>query len=194
VVFAGEREPLRSGDAVPSGSFEDIAGDRTSTADYGGWVHVLTFADRESSEELKAWLSGAQIRATRAHPELRVAYLSFADLSSVPRLLRGMVRPILRKSFEHSNDDLAESYRKVGIEPDPEKVAFRFIPDWDGALLEVFGLRDATAYRCWIALDGVVVESLDAATADIAARYVAAFDRIAAERSAFAARVPRAGR
>lgn len=180
VALAGEDGVLRTGDPIPTRSFEDIAGESTSAAEYRGWVQVVTFADRESSEALKAWMGDAQISATRAHPELRVAYLSFADLSSVPRLLRRVVRPILRKSFEGSNAELAESYRKAGVEAGPDKVALRFVPDWDGALLEEFGLPDAREYHGWIAVDGVVVESFDATTPEVAQRYVAAFDRIAA--------------
>jgi hypothetical protein len=90
-----------------------------------------------------------------------------------------MVRPLLRRSFESSNQDLAKSYREVGIEPDPSKVVFRFVPDWDGSHLETFGIEDASSYRVWIAVEGRVVAALDGATPDVADRYVEAFDRIA---------------
>jgi hypothetical protein len=179
VASSGEEKPLGVGDAVPDVSTQDIDGAPLRTASYLDWVVVLSFADRESSEAMKAWMGDAQIRATKAHPELRVAYLSFADLSAVPGFLRGMVRPLLRRSFESSNDELAKSYREVGIEPDPSKVVFRFVPDWDGSHLETFGIENASAYRVWIAAGGRVVAALDGATPDVSERYVEAFDRIA---------------
>jgi hypothetical protein len=182
-ALAGDRVPLQKGDAGPDISFVDITGKASATSNYASWVQVYTFADRESSEELKMWMGPAQIEATRAHPELSVVYLTFADLASIPRFLRGMVRPVLNKTFENSNEELADAYRKIGVEPDPDKVEFVFAPDWDGAHLETFGLEDAKAYHCWIVADGRVVEVLDASTPDLAARYAAAFAAIAATSS-----------
>jgi len=177
---ADEEKPLGVGDAVPDVSTVDIGGAPMRTASYRDWVQVLSFADRDSSEAMKAWMGDAQVRATKAHPELRVAYVSFADVSAVPGFLRGMVRPVLRRSFESSNEELAKSYREAEIEPDPSKVVFRFVPDWDGSHLGTFGLEDASSYRVWIAVDGRVVAALDGATPNAAARYVETFDRIAA--------------
>ena len=179
-AFAGERNPLKKGDPAPTVSFVDITGEATGTDAYRDWVQVLTFADRESSEELKVWMRPAQLAATRAHPELRVAYITFADVSAIPRLLRRIVRPVLAKTFENSNEDLEQAYREIGVEPDPDKVDMIFAPDWDGAHLEKFGLEDAKAYHCWIVVDGRIVEALDASTPDLGSRYVAAFDAIAA--------------
>jgi len=191
-TFADERTPLQKGDAAPEISFVDITGNASETGAYRSWVQILTFADRESSEVLKEWMRPAQIAATRAHPELRVVYMTFADLTSIPRLLRGLVRPVLEKTFEDSNEDLAAAYREIGIEPDPDKVAFIFAPDWDGAHLEAFGLEDAKAYHCWIVADGRVVEGLDASTPDQEGRFEAAFDAIAAAASAAAPATPAA--
>ena len=178
---AGERVPLQQGDAAPTVAFVDITGETTGTDAYRDWVQVLSFADREASEALKAWMRPAQLAATRAHPELRVVYITFADLTAVPRFLRGMVRPVLEKMFENSNEDLAAAYREAGVEPDPDKVALIFAPDWDGAHLATFGLGDAKTYYAWIVSDGRVVEALDASTPDLAGRYAAAFDAIAAK-------------
>lgn len=174
----GGREVLGVGDALPDLVFVDIEEKPVDRDAYRGWVQVVTFADRESSEEIKLWMRDAQIRATRAHPEFSIAYLTFADLASVPRFMRGVVRPLLRRTFENSNEELAESYREVGIDADPAKVAFRFIPDWVGSYLEAFGLDDATRYRCWIVVDGRVIATFDASTPGIADRYVEAFDRL----------------
>jgi len=173
------RTPLAKGDAAPELSFVDITGESRDTAAYRNWVQVLSFADRQSSEELKKWMRQAQLDATRAHPELRVVYVTFADVSAIPRLLRRVVRPLLAKTFENSNEDLEKSYREIGVEPTPDKVEMIFAPDWDGAHLETFGLEDAKTYHLWIVADGRVLEALDATTPDLAQRYGAAFDKIA---------------
>ncbi len=182
--------PLAAGDAAPSIEFTDIENQQGSTHDYRNWVQVLTFADRESSEDLKVWMEDAQIETTKAHPELRVAYLSFADLAAVPRFLRGVARPVLAQVFESSNEQMAESYRKMGIEADPDKVAFVFTPDWDGGHLATFGIEDATKYHCWIVADGKVVAALNPSTPDIATHYKAAFDQLVAARAGASAKKP----
>lgn len=178
IAAAGERSPLQVGDPLPPVVLLDIQGERIGPEVYRDRVQVITFADRESAESLKGWMGDAQVRATRAHPDLPVVYMSLADLTAVPRFMRGMVAPLLRRSFETSNEELAASYRKVGIEPDPARVAFRFIPDWDGAYLEAFGLESAASYRGWIVAGGRVVLAFDASTPNLVDRYVESFDRL----------------
>ncbi len=94
------------------------------------------------------------------------------------------MRPLLASSHESATEDLAESQREAGIEPDPTKTSFRFTPDWDGSHLEVFGLEDATRYHCWIAVDGKIVAALDPSTRDPAKVYIETFERIAKARQA----------
>jgi hypothetical protein len=178
LATAGERSPLRVGDPLPQLDLLDIQGERIGSEVYRDRVQVVTFADRESAESLKRWMGDAQVRATRAHPDLPVVYMSFADLTAVPRFMRGMVGPLLRRSFETSNEELTASYRKVGIESDPARVAFRFIPDWDGAYLEAFGLESAASYHGWIVAGGRVVVAFDASTPNVVDRYVESFDRL----------------
>ena len=57
-------------------------------------------------------------------------------------------------------------------------MAFRFIPDWDGAYLEAFGLENAKAYHGWIVFEDRVVAAFDASTPDPAGLYAAVFDRL----------------
>lgn len=178
IAAAGERSPLQVGDPLPQLDLLDIDGERIGSEVYRDRVQVITFADRESSEALKLWMGDAQVRVMRAHPQLPVLYLSFADLSAVPRFMRGMVRPLLRRSFENSNEELAASYRKAGIEPDPARVSFRFVPDWDGSYLGVFGLESAATYHGWIVAGGRVVLAFDASTPNIVDRYVESFDHL----------------
>jgi len=177
-----EPRALATGDAVPELAFVDIEGQQTSLQSQRDSVLVISFGDRGSSEAMKEWMAEAQLRVMKAHPELPTAYLAFADVSGVPRLMRGMVRPFLRRSHDSANEDLATSQRAAGIEPDPTRWTFRFAADWDGAYLAAFGLEDATDYHCWIAAEGRVVAALDPSTPEIAERYFQAFETIARQR------------
>lgn len=182
-AFAGERRPLRAGDSLPRLPYTDIDGAEGSTGDPPGWIQVVTFADRDSSEPMTEWLRRAQIRTARKHPELRVAYIGFADVSGVPGFLRGLVRPLLRRAYDRSNARFEQSFREAGLsEPDPSRTVFHFTPDWDGRYLEAFGLEDAKSFHCWIVVDGVVVSALDASTPEPAVRYVEAFAAVASAR------------
>jgi len=180
---ADDPTPLRVGDPVPRFSFIDIEEEETSVGAYDGSVLVLSFGDRESSEEMKEWMGDAQLTVMKAHPEIPVAYLAFADVSSVPSWLQGMVRPLLASSNESASEDLAETQRKAGIQPDPTRATFRFTPDWDGSHLETFGLEDATRYHCWIVVDGKVVAAMNPSTPDPAKLYVETFEAIAKTRA-----------
>jgi hypothetical protein len=179
---AEDPKPLRVGDPVPRFSFIDIEEEETSIAAYDGKVLVLSFGDRDSSEEMKEWMGDAQLTVLKTHPEIPTAYLAFADVSSVPSWLRGMVRPLLSSSNESAVEDLAEAQRDAGIEPDPTRTAFRFTADWDGSHLATFGLADATKYQCWIAVDGRVVAAMNPSTPDPAKIYIDAFEAIAKAR------------
>jgi hypothetical protein len=183
-AIAGGEKPLGVGDPVPRFAFVDVEEEPTSIGAYDGSVLVISFGDRDSSEEMKKWMGDAQLAVLQRHPEIPTAFLAFADVSGVPSWLRGVVRPLLARSNESAVEELAEAQRTAGIEPDTGRASFRFTPDWDGAHLAAFGLEDATRYHCWIAVDGTVVAALDPSTPDPAKRYIETFERIAQDRTA----------
>ena len=182
-ALAGDPTPMGVGDPVPRLAFVDIEEEEWSIGAYDGSVLVISFGDRDSSEEMKEWMGAAQLTVLKTHPEIATAYLAFADVSSVPSWLRGMIRPLLASSNESAVEDLAEAQRDAGIEPDPTKTAFRFTPDWDGAHLETFRLEDATSYHCWIAVDGKIVAVMDPSTPDPVKIFRETFEAIARARA-----------
>lgn len=172
--------PLEEGAPVPELTFVDIADTPGSTKPRPGWVQVITFGDRDSSEEMKAWMRAAQIETSRKHPELRIAYLGFADLTAVPGLFSGLASGFVRSSYEESNEEMKVAYADAGVSLGPTSVVFQLVPDWDGDYLEAFGLENAESYHVWIAADGRVVASIDRSTPAPAEVYARAFERIAA--------------
>ena len=70
---AGELKPLGVGDAVPDVATVDIEGAPLRTASYRDWIVVLSFADRESSEAMKAWMGDAQVFLRTATYNMDVA-------------------------------------------------------------------------------------------------------------------------
>lgn len=169
---------LGVGDPAPRLSFVDIEGRTGQTQDYFDRIVVYSFADRKSSERLTAWMRRAGVEVLKAHPELRMAYVNFADVQAVPRAFRAVVAPILRHIDRSSQKDLAEAYEAEQIKLDPNRIAFHMIPDWDGAFLTRFGLEHAKEYHCWIAAGGRIVAAFDESTPDIHNRYVRAIEGV----------------
>ena len=168
--------PLQAGDSAPEIVFEDIEGEKGTSDQFKDWIIVYSFANRESSDQLMAWRDPAQLAIVKAHPELRVANISFADVSSVPRLFRGVVQPILKGINARATKRLLESYQKANVTVDPNLTKFFLIPDWSGKYLKKFGLEDAAVFRCWIVRNGKVVAVVDANTPHIEQTYVKLFD------------------
>ena len=167
---------LGVGDAVPTVSFTDIDGVAASVSRYDGWVQVFTFADRESSDRMVQWLNDAGIEVARKFPAQQIAYIGFADMRIVPRLLQGVALPLLRQVNKRSMSQMDGVYEKAGVKRDKSRIAFHLTPDWDGTFLKAFGLSDAVQWKCWIAAGGRIIAALDESTPEVAKRYVAAFE------------------
>jgi len=174
--------PLAEGDAAPHLSFRDIDGRQGSSEEYQTRIIVYSFADRNSNKELTAWVEKAGLEVARRHPEFKIAYINFADVSAVPRLFRHVVEPILRHINEKTNKKSRDFYQRQGVNQDPERFAFHLIPDWDGEYLKVFGIKDAALYRCWIVVNDLVVATLDPSIPDIEKRFIEIFDNLAVSR------------
>jgi hypothetical protein len=174
LVMSPPAGALTVGDPVPQLSFTDIEGVAVKSSRYDGWVQVLTFADRESSEKMTEWLQAPGMEVARKYPNLRIAYLGFADMQIVPRLMRPVAEPILRRFNRRSQAQQDDVYIKAGVKIDRSRTAFHLVPDWDGEHLRSLGVADATVWRCWIAVNGRIVEAIDGNTPDGQARYVAA--------------------
>ncbi len=180
IVKADVSQQLAVGNKVADIEFKDINKQHGNTAQYKNRIRVYTFAGRESSDRLMAWMNNANLDLYKKYPNIEIAYINFADVSSVPRLFRRIVEPILRKINKNADAKMKKMYSEAGINVDPQKTKFHLIPDWDGLYLEKFGISSADNYYCWIENKGVVVAALHEPTAQIASKYLAIFDKLQA--------------
>jgi len=176
---------LEVGQEAPRLQFEDIQGRKAATGDYPGWTVVYTFADRGSNASLTEWIYEAGKEIARRDPGRKIAYINFADVHAVPKFVRVVVNPMLRRIDDKTRRETEASYRQGGMENISGRFAFHLVPDWDGTYLEAFGIPDAADYRIWIVDRGRVVAALDEAQKDVENRFLDAFDRL---RTAAAAR------
>lgn len=168
--------PLATGSPVPALDWEDIDGHDGSNAGLAGWVVVYSFADRESSDPLMEWQDKANLEIRKRHPDLKIAHVSFADTTMVPRVFRGVAEPVLRAINNRAMKRMKEGYKNAGIKLDPAVSRFVLIPDWKGDYLRTFGLDDAKKYHSFITVDGKVLAHVDADTPEVAVKFVSWFD------------------
>lgn len=170
---------LDVGDAVPEISFKDIEGEKGTSADYREWVIVFSFADRKSNKPMMEWMEDAQIDVVRDHPELKIAFLSIADVAMVPSAFRYIVRPILRQINSSATKKLWNLYDEKGIDLKSVSVEFRMIPDWNGDHLKVFGLESAKEYKVYVTHRNQVLSYFDPETSDKKEKFYRSFHELA---------------
>ena len=177
-TYAHAATTLDVGASVPDLVFEDIDGVEASSARYDGRIQVITFADRESSEKLMAWMLEAGPEVLARHPSIQIAYLGFADLQSVPSLFAHFVTPALRSINTRSEEAMLQAYRSRGVELNPQAISYHLTADWDGAYLDQFGLGNAESFHCFVVKDGTIVAHFDDQVQDVAKRYIGLIDRL----------------
>ncbi len=153
------------GATAPTIGFEDIHGNKGSSAAFADRVIIYTFADRDSSDALMAWQEGANLEIALRFPALKLAYLNFADVSGVPGFLRYVVEPILAGINERATRKLEKQFQDAKLPLDPAQRKFHLIADWKGAYLKTFGLEDAAEWRCWVVSGGRVIGMITPADA-----------------------------
>jgi len=173
-------EPIGVGELVQSLDFEDIEGKKGSTEDYKDWIVIYSFADRKNNKDLIGWISDAGIGVAKAHPETKIAYINFADVTMVPDALRHLVTPILRLINRRSTKTMIETYASKGVSIDSEKLRFVMVPDWTGKYLQAFRLPNAKEYRTYVSLEGKILGIFDAQTKNIKDAYISFFDKLIA--------------
>lgn len=155
--------------------FEDLHGNRGNTAGYDDWVVIYTVADRNSSDRLMAWQEEINLQVAEKYPEVRIARINIADVTAVPRLMRGVVEPILRRIDRRSTAALEEQFSDAGIPLDSERTQFFLVPDWTGEYLAHFGVSSGEQYSCWVAAGSRIMGTCHEAP-DARERFLAAFD------------------
>ena len=154
-VFA--RNKLHVGDTVPNIGFIDIEGNRSKLSHYFDRVVVLSVSDRTSSARLRDWMEPANLTLFQLQPDLQMAYLSIADVSSIPALFRGLVGRIIRSISRSSREKLAKVYSDHNVSMEKDQQVFHLIPDWRGGYLNLLGLDDGAEYTLWVIHRGVVI-------------------------------------
>lgn len=173
---AAPAAPLSVGDQAPRFTFTDIQGKRAATHDYRDGILVFTFADRHSNDPLMDWIMRAGETVAAKHPHLKISYINFADVSSVPSFLRPIVKPVIRSRDEKVAKRTRDSYLSAGIVDFSGRFAFHLIPDWEGVYLRIFGIPDAARYRVWVVYRDRVVADLDGSHPDPEASFQRVFE------------------
>ena len=70
---------------------------------------------------------------------------SVVDLSSVPRLMRRVIKPLLAQAIE-------DAYRRIPPEYDPADYVF-LLPDWDGKVSKAYGVRNTDRVAAVVVID-----------------------------------------
>lgn len=141
---------LAPGQPAPAFKLTAIkSGRQVSQKDCAGYVLGLVFHGRETADAVIE----IQRAVRTAHPELTVTLASVIDLSSIPRILHRMVRPVLEQIYDQAANE---------IPPDLNPADYIFLlPDWDGKVTKAFGVKhpDKTAAVVVIDQNGIVVGS-----------------------------------
>jgi len=173
-------EPIGVGELVQSLDFEDIDGKKGSTEDYQDWIVIYSLADRKSHKALMAWMEGAGPSVAKAHPEVKVAYINFADVTRAPAPLRHLIGSVLRLINRRSSDQMKEYYASQGVFIDSDKLRFVMVPDWTGKYLQAFRLPNAKNYRSYVTVEGKILAMFDAQTQNIKETFVNFLDQLIA--------------
>ncbi len=169
---AHARKPLQTGQSFPHFAFTDVDGKKANTQDFTKRIMIISVAGRNSSDRFMKWMRVAGLDALRKRPHLKFAYISIADVTSVPRLFKGVAQRAVRYINRSSNRELLQFYKENRLVPRNGAIVSHLIPDWDGQLMAKFGIKNADKYQCWIVVDGRVVAALPEGTDRIVQRYL----------------------
>ena len=141
---------------IPAMQITDIKGVQLSTRAQDSRVQVFTFADQQSAERLQEVMLQAQLQVMSQNPDMDIAFLSFADLSSVPSAFHSTARLAIELIDSFTKSEMEEMYEQVGVKLNPEKASFVLVPDWSGEYIQQFGFSNATQFHCVIAYNNQV--------------------------------------
>lgn len=169
---------LKAGDTIPEMKFKEIHGMTLMNTNFDTWIVVYSFADRISQKELQKIIGPAGIEVVMAHPDLKIAYFSIADLTLVPNLLRELVTPVLELISENNNSRLEDAYRTWRVPLKEERSRFYMITDFTGEHLHTFGLKDAREWHSFVTYKKKVYAVFDASHPPYVDNYLPVFDKL----------------
>ena len=176
-----EAAPLSVGARLSHFSFESLDERTRHTRTLRDKVWVVSVSDKDSSERLQSWLSGANIALLKRRLGLKIAYLNIADVTIIPGIFKGFVRGLMRDASEESREKMRARLRRDSI---PEGTLFRWahlIPDWEGDHLTRLGVEDGERFHCWIVYQGRVIASLPEGDPKLTLRYLSAMEKLKAQ-------------
>lgn len=170
---------LKIGDSVPVMEMEDIDGNEICNKDFSERIIVYSFADRNSNKPLQAAIGPAAKKVVKAYPNLKIAYINFADVVIVPSLLKHVVNPILRYINDSNSEEMKKQYEEEGLPWNEKITKFILVPEWEGDHMEAFGMEDAKNWVTFIVYKDKVHAVLDSRTKDYAGDFFKTFKKLA---------------
>lgn len=119
------------------------SGRQVSQSDCRGTVLGLIFHGRDNYQAAVD-VNTAVRPVFPSATELTLA--SVLDLTIVPRLLQGAVKPMLEKAYDQAASQIPAGY-------DPADYVF-LLPDWNGSLYKAFGVKNAEKMAALVVIDG----------------------------------------
>ncbi len=140
-----------AGGPAPSFSLTTVkSGRQISPASCQGAVLGLVFHGRETVQAVVE--INTTVRPIYPDPK-PVVLVSVIDLSIVPRLLHGAVKPMLEQAYDQAAREIPKGYN-------PADYVF-LLPDWNGAVTKAFKAKDTGKMAAVVVIDprGQVVGS-----------------------------------
>lgn len=133
-----------AGGPAPNFSLTTIkSGRQISPASCQGAVLGLVFHGRETVQAVVE--INTAVRPIYPDPK-PVVLVSVLDLSIVPRLLHGAVKPMLEQAYDQAAREIPKGY-------DPADYVF-LLPDWNGAVTKAFRVKDTKKSAAVVVING----------------------------------------
>ena len=172
LVFANPG--VRVGDEVPLFSGTDIDGAKVDLKSYLDRVLIISIANHDSYKRLTAMMKRANINILKKRPDLNMVFVSFADLSAVPRLFKNLARRVIRNLNVDTQRELDLLYKEESLNLRRGQTVSHIIPDWEGIGWTKMGVeeKDREVYYCWVIKGGRVVAVFHEGMKNISGRYM----------------------
>ena len=162
------------GDQVPLFSGTDIDGVEVDLKSYLDRVLIISIANHDSYKRLTEMMKSANISVLKKRPDLNMVFVSFADLSAVPRLFKSFARRVIRNLNVDTQHELDLLYKEESLKLRRGQTVSYIIPDWEGigwAKMQV-EVKNQEFYHFWVVKDGRVIALFYEGMKNISKRYV----------------------
>lgn len=136
---------------APDFTLEHVIGHKVSLGDFKGRRIVVVFGGRESAGQVVSGIG--TIRAKYLPNEMPIVGIS--DLRAAPRPARILVKSQLKKAYQEAVSHNAERYKAAGQEPPADGAKdVVMLMDWNGQVVDSFGLRDVDREAVAVVVEG----------------------------------------